>query len=452
MGRWIAGLGLLLACLVVAPRVAQADIRVWEQNGEEGDDPKSYRWLDLTAFLQPGWIFRLTDPLCTPAGADCSEGGDGTRQDFSGVTDSHPWLQRARAGFRAQIAWWLQARLEVEFSPTPSLQDAFLEMMPHPAAQIRLGQFQIPFLRAYQFNELNLAFIDRPLYTPISPDRPVIRYLSPRDVGIMFHGAIGDLTEGASSPVFEYQAGAFLGRGANVNRNDNDAFLYAIRTQLHILGLPEGAAAESDIAYNERPRIGVAAGVYANCDDRANYNRGFTADAEVRFRGLYASAAFIFFRNSESMRLGDFLGYDDFCTGSVGPDGVTELDFISRGAHAQVGYILPKVLFPIPRQKLELLARLDWVDPQTPYDRDRFLRGDQSSSAYVAPPRLLDSDNAPTQWRMTFGLNWFPTGEQQLRLSINYQHNREAEDIVTSEGRVVGVKNDRLWLQITAGL
>ena len=49
-------------------------------------------------------------------------------------------------------------------------------------------------------------------------------------------------------------------------------------------------------------------------------------------------------------------------------------------------------------------------------------------------------------------MNWFPTGKQTLRIQLNYQINRETEDMVTAEGRIRGVRNEIVWLQITAGL
>jgi len=40
-----------------------------------------------------------------------------------------------------------------------------------------------------------------------------------------------------------------------------------------------------------------------------------------------------------------------------------------------------------------------------------------------------------------------------MRLSLNYQHKREVEDVPIDErNSVVGIKNDILWLQLTAGL
>ena len=220
--------------------------------------------------------------------------------------------------------------------------------------------------------------------------------------------------------------------------------------KLHVLGLPEGAAAESDIARNTRPRVGIAGGVYSNCDDRENWNRGWTADAELRWQGLYASASFVWFKNGPASS--NQFGYGERCPGQDGPDG-NPYRFVSVGAHAQVGYVLPEVLFPVRQQALEVLARFDWVNPNAPFDSEnKILGGDERHPQYVAPTELNDADNAPTRYRMTFGINWYPTGQQTLRLQLNYQINRELEDIVTTEGDIVGVRNEVLWLQITAGL
>ncbi|HJK92620.1 MAG TPA: hypothetical protein RMH85_20715 [Polyangiaceae bacterium LLY-WYZ-15_(1-7)] len=430
----LLALALSLLSGALAPAPAAADIRVWETGVDEESgevtDPKEHRWLDLTAFAQPGFVLRFAD-------------------ENAGRTDNTFLLQRARSGFKARLTWWLRMRMEVEFAPTAQLQDAYLELTPHPWAHLRVGQFLVPFLRAYQFNELNLGFLDRPIYTPQSGFRRSIRYLSPRDVGAQLSGRIGDLTEGATSPVFEYWLGTFLGRGSNQIENGDDAFLYAARFQLHLLGLPEGVEAESDIARNARPRVAVAGSLYSNCDDRANWNRGWNADAEFRWNGIYASASFVWFKNGPAAD-GQF-GYD-FCTGSDGPDG-NPLRFVSRGAHMQLQYVLPDALFPVPGQDLELLARYDWVDANSPFDPDSpILGGDEDSPQYVAPETIDNSDNPPTRYRLTFGVNWFPTGKQTLRIQLNYQINRETEDMVTAEGRIRGVRNEIVWLQITAGL
>lgn len=418
-----------------AVSAARADMRVWESK-EKQPDGSSTSHLDLTAFAQPGYIIR--SPFEDDANA--------------GVTDSGPWLQRARSGFWAQIQPWLVMRMETELAPVPLLQDAFLEAKFASYLNLRMGQFIVPFLQAYRFNELNLGFLDRPIYTPVAPDRGYIRYLAPRDIGLMFHGAVGDANPERYSPVFEYRVGAFLGRGPNVTRNDDDALLYTARAEFFPFGMPKGREAESDLAFNPWPKMGVGLGVYSNCDDRANWNRGFTVDGEYRWRGLYGSAGFVWIKNGKSSALGDTLGYGKSCVGSVDAAG-DPVTFVSRGMHAQVQYVLPEALNPVKGQAFEGVLRFDWVDPVSPFEKGNPLFGGGSQSdEYVPPPNFTDTDNAPTQWRMTFGVNWFPTHVQSLRVSLNYQLRREAEDAQTTEGYIVGIKNDILWLQLTAGI
>lgn len=423
---------LSLALLAAAP--AEAQLRVWSEGetppegAEDGVGPD--RYLDLTAFAQPGFIVRMDD-------------------ENAGRTDDSFWLQRARFGIDAQMWPWLRMRMEMEFSPVALLQDAFLEVKAHPAFQLRVGQFLVPFLRAYSFNELNLGFLDRPVYVPINPDRSFIRYLSPRDVGAMAHGLVGDLSPTATDPVFEYQLGMFIGRGPNIAQNDDEVFLYAARFQLHILGVPVGAHQESDIVRNQNARVAVATSFYSNCDDRGNWNRGFAVDSELRYDGLYASAGFVWFRNSAGSA---FFASEEQCLGNFDDTGAP-LDFVSRGAHVQVQYVLHHELFPVDGMDLELLARFDWVDANSPYDDDDPLFGGGADTpGYIAPANFTDSDNPPTRYRLTFGINWFPTGDQQLRLGVNYQHNREAETVVTADGFIEAVNNDIFWIQLTAGL
>jgi len=391
-------------------------------------------WLDLTGFVQPGFIARFAD-------------------SNAASQDSTFWLQRARLGIRAQVTSFLRMRVELELSPTPSLQDAYVDLVANDALQFRAGQFLVPFLLAYQFNEVNLGFLDRPIYTPLAPDRPFIRFLSPRDIGAMVFGRVGNRDPQHRAPTFEYSAGAFLGRGANQNQNNDEAFLLSARAQLHLFGRPVGAEAESDLARNLIPRVAVGTAFYSNCDDRTNWNRGFTVDLETRYRGFYASGALVWFRSGPSLGVGNALGYDKHCSGSYLDAGGMPTDFVSRGAHFQAQYVLPHAVFPVDGQSIEVMARYDIADPVSPFDPRHGLTGGGSTSPnYIVPGRINDSDNAPTQWRLTFGLNYFPNNRQTLRVGLNYQLNREAETIMTAAGPLVGVRNDAVWIQITAGL
>jgi hypothetical protein len=289
------------------------------------------------------------------------------------------------------------------------------------------------------------AFNDRPLYTAFGQERPALRYLSSRDIGLMFKGMVGDARSTSRALVFEYWAGAFLGRGTNQIRNDDEAFLYAARVSAHLFGVPDGAENESDLARNQTLRWATGAGVYTNCDDRGQWNRGFTADSEVRYRGLFAAASFVWFKNGPSSGLGDTLGYGSKCSGSS-----TLATHLSSGASVQVQYVLPQSIFPLQGQALEVLFRADYVDPVSPVEG--FFGGNEQTAGYAAPSAYSDADNSPTRWRLTFGVNWFPTGRQTIRLSLNYQMNRESEHVIVAGTEIIGILNDVLWLQLTAAL
>ncbi|MFO0684713.1 MAG: hypothetical protein U0234_21835 [Sandaracinus sp.] len=428
-----------------------------------------HRWLDLTGFVQPGYIQRLDNP---------AEGVN------AGIVDDTFWVQRARIGIRAQLFSWLRARLELEMLQTPALQDAFVDIAPADWLQFRVGQFIVPFLQAYRYNELNLAFLDRPLFVPVSPDRTFIRYLAPRDVGFQIFGRIGDLSPSSMLPVFEYQLGMFNGRGPNIALNNDNVFLYSARFTLYALGMPVGADRENDLARNHIPRANVAFAAYSNCDDRQNWNRGFTVDLDFRWEGLFVEGAFVWFRNGASgtpnpvtlatptstatqqgqhgaFFLADSNGCQGVPDGTTTPTGqpmqvtVNTLDFVSRGASLQLQYVLPRFLTDLPFSLMdfELLFRADWVDANSPYSAsDPLFGGGPGSPGYLPPPSYSDADNPPTRWRLTFGINWFPTGQNQVRLGINYQLNRESEDAVIAGQTFRGVSNDIFWLQITTGI
>jgi len=432
----------LAGAALSAPAAASADLRIWqEEPAHPATDPDDVeeRYFDLTAYIQPGYIWREDD--------------DETERSVAlPVTDDHFWVHRARLGFRTLLYPWLLLRLELETTPSASLTDGYVDFRPMRELSVRIGQYKVPFLRSAAFSESNTAFIDPPLYLPATPDRSFLRYLDARDIGVMLHGVVGDRDFG---PAVSYGAGLFLGRGANQTRDDDGVLMLAARVQGHITGVPVGDGVENDLARNERPRIGVGAGVLTNCDDREQFNRGFTVDAEFRYAGIYASAAFVRFKNGPAREnvVGQILGYDsdDACA----PDPTSPLpDHVAWGAHVQAQYLLPPPVFPVDGQSLEVLVRWDVAQPYEP--PEGLLGGDTETAGYIAPSTYdVEADDPPDQWRLTFGVNWYPTDETRLRLGLNYQLRRESEHVLpagSSGPTIVGVTNDILWLQLTVGL
>ncbi len=413
---------------MLAAADARADMRLLEQTGDDG---APVRYLDVFAFAQPGFLWRQND-------------------DYAPVVDDSFTLT-ARLGVHAQIARWAQLKAELDTFPSPALADGYAEGNFFRWLNVRLGQFKVPYLRTYQFGTTELGFADRLVYTSLAPDRAYLSFLKERDIGVMVHGRIGSDDVESMIPALDYSLGVFLGRGPNQTRNPNHAFLYAARVQLHALGVPDGLQHEGDLARNKRPKVMLGAAVYSNCDDRGDWNRGFTTDLELRWRGLYAAGSLVWMKNGGASGLGETLGYGDACHGITGLG-----DFISSGWHAQVQYVLPLPERVFKTHTIELGARWDSVNPNSPCNAESgscgVFGGNTTTPGYVAPQDYNDPDNAPTRGRLTMGVNYYPTASTLLKVTANYQLKREFEDVKLAAGVISAIKDDAFWLQVTAGL
>lgn len=422
---------LLTIGVFAAALPARAGVRVWERNG---DNPDAAQYVELGGFVQPGLVLRPLDEAATAA--------IGPNNGDSGF-----YLQRARINLKMQLSKYFFTAFEVETLVQPQLADAYVESRIHPAFTVRAGQFLMPFLQTFQFGESNISFIDRQLYIPQYGSRLFLPYLAPRDIGLMFTGLVGD--PAGTTPVFEYAVGAFNGSGPNIASNPDSALEFALRLQLHILGVPKGRAAESDVARNATPRVSVAGGGLSYCDTEHNWNRGFTADAEFRYQGLYASASFVWMYIGPSQGFGNALGYDTEkgCRGN----GNTLPPNIANGAHFQAQYALPTSIIPERGGSLEGLLRADYVNPNSA--PKSFLGGDSAETkGYTPPTSYDDAHNAPSRWRLTLGVNWYPITVQTLRLSFNYQFTQQTEPFKNSAGQGVLLQPNVLWVQLTAGI
>jgi hypothetical protein len=426
----IAAVTLAGALLVDAP--AWAGWRLAEKNG---DDPVNLSFIEVGGFVQPG-LFSYT--------------GDSTAQAYSNDNLFTGFLlQRARINLKAQYTKYFFASLEVEMAGgAPSLTDAYVESRVFQGLQFRIGQFLVPALQSYQFSEINTAFIDRELYLAQAQTRQFISYLQPRDIGFMVFGTAGDLAPASTQPVLEYGVGVFNGNGANNPSNAHQAFMYTARLQLDILGFPKGRYTENDFARNETPRVAVGVGGIMNCDTEKNWNRGFTADAELRYRGLYASASFVWVKNSGATgdALATALNYNYQCTGGGTPA------FLANGGHVQVQYLIP-VAAIVTGGGVELLGRFDAVNPfNAP---SSFIGSNDPTNGGYAYPTTYDSatDVLPSRWRFTFGVNWYPLNMTQIHVSLNYQFIHETEPFIPNPevGQVL-LNTNVFWAQLTAGI
>lgn len=423
------------ASLVVAASVSTdvyADARVFERgrDAETGEipQPREHRYVDLTAFLQPGLLLRFTD-------------GARLEDDARRLNDTDEIvLHRARLGIDASPVWWARLKLEADLAEGSfRLTDAFVELRPHPAVHLTFGRMPAPFLLAYRFHESNLGFVDRPLYTPLAEQRAFLEMFAPRDLGVRVSGRVGDLEPGAHTPVFEYALAAMTRPERGVRPEDGSEWIYSGRVAFHPLGIADGEAYEGDLARNTVPRVAVGGGVYTGCE--RDWSRAFTADLELRWQGLYVSGAYLWSKNGPASDRE--LGYGR-CGG-----GTTGDRTVSAGSHAQVAYVLPELLFPVRGQALEVMARFDWVQPEAPFDSERRLRGGTTSHPDYVMPSTLDGPRGPERSRWSFGVTWHASTSTPMRVQLVYQHHREAEEVA---GLPAKLRNDVLWLQITAGI
>ena len=131
--------------------------------------------------------------------------------DFRGYqSGDHPpntfLIRRARLGVEGKLYRYFDYKIQAEFADSngTSLRDLFVNFHRTDKFQLRFGQFKEPFSQEQLLPATSLDFVERSLANALAPDR------SP---GIMASGVF-------NKGVFEYQVGAFNGKGLG-NLNDN---------------------------------------------------------------------------------------------------------------------------------------------------------------------------------------------------------------------------------------
>lgn len=406
---------IVVICALIIPTLAHADLRVWEQGRDEhtGElrSPDEHRFVDLMGLAQPALQLNFRDDEL---------GGFATR----------PQVRRMRLGIHAQPWWWVGMVLEVEVGfESLVLQDGYLELRPTRYARVSAGRFRIGVTGPGRFHESNLAFVERPAYSNQVPIR---------GDGFRVHGDIGG-EAGGRTPTFQYAVSIIAAN--DFLSSEVKGVGLALDLRLHVMGLPNGADEENDRARSTRPRIAVGGTLYSNC--RASWERGFGLDAELRAFGLYVSGGYLW--TTSSIADGQ-LGYGQ-CGDAIAPPERQ----VRSGAHVQVQYLLPELLFPVPHQALEVLARFELTDPESPFDSSRRLRGgDEDTPGYRVP----SSTNQASRYGLTVGVTWWATPEGWLRLQLNYRHEFETETFVdpVSGQSFDSPRNDVLWLQLQGKL
>jgi hypothetical protein len=163
------------------------------------------------------------------------------------------------------------------------LQDGYVELSPHEAIHLRIGQMRVPFDREWELAEIAQPFTER---SEIARE-----FAHGRDLGAM---ALGALAGGQ----LVYGLGLFNGSGAWVG-NDNFDMLLALRLRYTVLGTHSGFW--SDLPRSRSPRLSLGLGFSFDLADTEaadgsgrHYNRAeyqLTADGLFQWRGAHLAAA-----------------------------------------------------------------------------------------------------------------------------------------------------------------
>jgi len=132
--------------------------------------------------------------------------------DFKGYLGDNPqhdsfFIRRARLALAGRVYQYYAFRIEAEFAKGGArLNDAFVNFQYYKPVQFIVGQFKVPFSMEEMHSDNWIDFMERSIANKISPSR---------DIGMMFHGGIGD-------QIFYYQLGYFNGYKLNKPSDADD--------------------------------------------------------------------------------------------------------------------------------------------------------------------------------------------------------------------------------------
>jgi len=303
----------------------------------------------------------------------------------------------------------LTYRVQVDLAKSGTAQmldDAWINYRFVDEAQLRAGQFKMPFSRGELTSDGALQFVDRA--------NAVDAFKPSYDIGAMVAGK----TAGGK---LAYNAGLFNGTGQSGTRTTNSG-AWAARIVFNPFG--EMRYSEADLENSPNPLLSVGAGYFANTLKR-NGNATFldTTTSTPPYAGASgwlgkAAASTAIFDNTERVDVGTY-GFDaafkwrgfsaqgEYFGGKA--EGQTQGRTVnSRGYYGQAGYfLLPK--------KLEVAARYSSVDPNRDQSRDLQLEVTGAVSYYFQGHNFKmqgDYTNIHTQR----GTGREPTDDRQMRV------------------------------------
>ncbi len=216
--------------------------------------------------------------------------------------------------------------IDVTRKREPDLRDAWLDFTKYGSAQLRVGQFKVPFSNQELTSSGAQQFVDRSIAS--------VAFAPSRDQGAMVFG-------GSRNKKFGYMAGVFNGSGRNRSANDNEEFRYAVRVNFDPRG--EYKLEESAVDHPENLNWTIGGAWTQSADDTA----GEEDESSINF--------FFGLKYTPFSVLAEW--YDLTHQQAGGPDEESD------------GYVLQAGLFVIPK-KVEVAIRRSEIDPDGDLDDD----------------------------------------------------------------------------------
>ena len=166
-------------------------------------------------------------------------------QDFSKWEPKQVKFYLNGYAYTRDLTYGLQANFAKGNTPQ-ILDDAWLNFRLIDEAQLKAGQFKVPFARQELISDANQQFVDRSI---------VVDAFKPgRDIGAQLAGKI-------AKGIFYYNLGVYGGLGQSVVRATNDN-LFAARVVVNPLG--DVAYLESDLDNSKKPLVSIGANYFRN--------------------------------------------------------------------------------------------------------------------------------------------------------------------------------------------
>ncbi len=326
------------------------------------------------------------------------------QDDDVSTADQDGFSLQSRLGLGAKYgSCGIEAKVEVDLTPEIAPKDAWLAARPVCWFGITVGQQKLPFSIHEQASDTRRLL-------PTSP-RIVGSSGAGRDLGISADLQIPIAKKIRGGLV----AGVYNGEGSNRIQNVNQEFAYAIRGQITPFG-------SRDTAFE-----GSAKELYLGVGGAWVYN--LTGEGEAAQERNTMAFDLQFSWKWLSLQ-GEYIDVEVFHASLDVPD------FHIRGGYGQFGLYIPA---PWVEDHVELVGRLEWVDPNTAF-ADPGLSGSGSGARPIYQASRI----------LTVGTNFYvlKPGERlaiihDLKLQLAFSHPEEMEGEQVKDDNFTGVATVR---------